>query len=55
MCPVCLGSAAAAIAGVVSTGGLAALFAKFRSKLRAWQNGTRSVSRTNPKEEPWEK
>jgi hypothetical protein len=52
MCPACVASAAMMIAGVMSTGGLAAvvmnkLGIKFRVK--------KSFQKHNPKEEPWVK
>ena len=43
MCPRCIGSAVMMIAGVVSTGGLTALLAKFR----AWKNAKSSVQKAN--------
>jgi hypothetical protein len=50
MCPACMASATVVVAGLMSTGGLTALFLKLRAKAaqRIW-------SKTNLKEGTWAK
>lgn len=52
MCPGCVASAAMMIAGVISTGGLAAVV---MNRLREKFGGRKSFQKRNPKEEPWVK
>jgi len=47
MCPACLASAAAMVAGVLSAGGLTAVASKWRTKKKAVDK----KSEINPKEE----
>ena len=52
MCPACVASAAMMIAGVMSTGGLAAVV---MNKLGIKFGVKKSFQKQNPKEEPWVK
>src|SRR5215471_18264423 len=50
VCPACISTAALFLAGLVSTGGVAALLARLKSKRK-----TKSFPAVNFKEEPWVK
>jgi len=52
MCPACLASAGLIVGSVISTGGLAALIAKVRTKNMYRKSASQN---SNPKEESWEK
>ena len=56
MCPACLASAAFAVAGVISTGGLRAIVVKRPGAKNTVQDSTKNSSQNpNPKEETWAK
>jgi len=52
MCPACIASAAFLIASAISTGGVSAVVLH---KLGAHQGAKKSIQKSNPKEETWEK
>jgi len=52
MCPACAANATMMIAGVMSTGGLAAVV---MNKLSLKFGAKKSFQKQNPKEEPWAK